>query len=115
MFRKRHKKRAEVFQYPRNVAMYSAKFTSGQPTFIRICQTLGIERELKHTLCPRGICTPVRDTYLTASENDRMSDMLQGAKGRDPSPNLWSRKGFPEKSTPELSLKMNRSDLCEKG
>lgn len=44
-----------------------------------------------------------------------MSDVLQGAKRRDPSPNLWSRKGFPEKSTPELSLKMNPSDLCEEG
>lgn len=54
-------------------------------------------------------------------KNDKMSDMrgqTRGPKGayeRDPSPNLWSRKGFPEKSTPELSLKTNPNYLREEG
>lgn len=37
--------------------------------------------------------------------------MLQGAKRGTSSPNLY-HKGFPEKSTPELSLKMNPSWLA---
>ena len=59
----------------------------------------------------------MRDTHQTASENLVVNEiyMLRGANRRDPSPNLWSRKGFPEKSTPDLSLKMNPSDLCEEG
>lgn len=32
---RRHQKRAEVCYYPRNLAIYSAKFTSGQQTLIK--------------------------------------------------------------------------------
>ena len=49
---RRHQKRAEVCYYPRNLAIYSAKFTSGQQTLIKDLPNTGNRERIKTRSLP---------------------------------------------------------------